>query len=119
MQDLEDSFGKSLAVLIKWRGLTNESLAEKALLEPMMIQRMRNDYNQAWNLGKVVALCVGLQLPPYMSLPLITKAGLSFKGGNEEHLIYQHILTTRYNSTIYECNELLAEAGYPPLSGIE
>jgi hypothetical protein len=117
--DLPGSFGKSLVMIMKWRGITNEVLAEKALIEPIMIQRMRNDYDQAWNIKKLVAVCIGLRLPPYMSLPLINKAGLSFKNGNEEHIVCQHILATRYNSTVHECNELLTEAGYQPLSGKE
>ena len=67
-----------------------------------------------------VALCIGLRLPPDMSFPLMQKAGVSFKHGikNGEGIIaLRHILTTRYTSTIHECNDLLAEAGYPPLSG--
>ena len=116
--ELPNSFGKSLVMLMEWRDISVELLAEKALLDPKMIQRMRNDNNQAWNIKRVAALCIGLRLPPYMSLSLIEKAGLRFKAG-EEQFICQHILTTRYNSTIHECNDLLSEAGYPPLSGVE
>ena len=118
MAELPGSFGKSLVMIMKWRKVTNEKLGELALLEPSMIQRMRNDYDHAWNIRKLVALCIGLKLPPYMSFPLIDKAGLAFKHG-EEQIVLRHILTTRYNSTIHECNDLLAEAGYPPLSSSE
>ena len=118
MGELTDSFGKSLVKIMEWREMSVELLGEKALLDPRMIQRMRNDGSQTWNIKKMVALCIGLRLPPYMSLPLITKAGLSFKRG-EEQIVLHHILTTRYTSTIHECNELLAEAGYDPLSGNE
>jgi hypothetical protein len=118
LADLPGSFGKSLTMIMEWRDMSVELLGEKALLDPRMIQRMRNDHKQNWNIKRMVALCIGLRLPPIMSLPLITKAGLSFKN-TEEHIVCQHILTTRFNSTIYECNDLLAEAGYPPLSGDE
>ena len=118
MADLPGSFGKSLVMLMKWRKITVEKLAEKALVDVKMLQRMRNDNPIVWDVKKVAAVCIGLRLPPYMSLPLIVKAGVNFKPG-EEQIIYQHILTTRYNSTIHECNELLAEAGYPPFSGDE
>jgi len=118
MAQLPGSFGKSLVMIMKWRKITNEKLAELSLLEPSMIQRMRNDYDQAWSIRKMVALCIGLRLPPYMSFPLMEKAGLTFKHG-EEQIVLRHILTTRYNSTIHECNDLLAEAGYSPLSGDE
>ena len=118
MAELPGSFGKSLVMIMKWRKVTVEKLGELALLEPRMIQRMRTDTNQVWKLGNIVALCIGLKLPPYMSYSLVEKAGLGFKHG-EQQIALRHILTTRYNSTIHECNDLLAEAGYPPLSGIE
>ena len=40
---------------------------------------------------KLAALCIGLRLPPDMSLSLISKAGLNFKHG-EEHIVIKHIL---------------------------
>jgi len=106
MAELPGSFGKSLVMIMKWRKMSVEKLGEKSLLDPKMIQRMRTDTDQVWSIKKMVALCIGLRLPPYMSFPLIEKAGLSFKHG-EEQIALRHILTTRYNSTIYECNDLL------------
>ena len=116
--ELPGSFGKSLIVVMKWRNMTVEKLGEKALLDPKMIQRMRNDDSQAWNLNKVAALCIGLQIPPALSYTLIEKAGIKIRPG-EEHFIFYQLLTTRYQSTIHECNELLEIMGYPPLSNLE
>ena len=116
--ELPGSFGKSLAMLMKWRKITVEKLGEKSLLDPKMIQRMRTDDTIQWGLSKVAALCIGLQLPPALSYILIDKAGIKIRPG-EEQFIFTQILTTRYKSTIHECNELLALVGYPPKSGIE
>jgi hypothetical protein len=118
MAELPGAFGKSLVMIMKWRKVTVEKLGELALLEPRMIQRMRTDSNQTWNIKKIVALCIGLKLPPYMSSSLIEKAGLAFKHGDEQSVL-RYILTTQYKSSIHECNDLLAEAGYPPLSSNE
>ena len=115
---LPGSFGEALKEVMKWRKITVEKLGETALLEPKMIQRMRNDPNQTWNIKNVVALCIGLRLPPSLSNVMIEKAGLKFRSG-EEQFICQHILTTRYKSTIHECNELMAVAGFTSLSGNE
>jgi hypothetical protein len=117
-EDLPGSFGKSLVLLMKWRGINIEKLGEKALLDTRMIQRMRNDDTRNWDIKKLVAVCVGLNLPPALSLALIDKAGLKFRPG-EEQFICAQILSTRYNSTIHECNELLELAGFSPLSGSE
>lgn len=122
MAELPGSFGKSLAMIMTWREVTVEKLGELALLDPRMIQRMRTDENQTWNIRKLVALCIGLKLPPDMSFPLIEKAGVRFKHGiknSEENITLRLILTAYYRSTIHECNDLLAEAGYPPLSADE
>jgi DNA-binding Xre family transcriptional regulator len=122
MADLPGSFGKSLVMIMKAKKITVEKLAELSQIDPKMIQRMRTDENQVWSIRKLVALCIGLKLPPDMSIPLIEKAGAGFKHGvknGEEQITLRHILMTRYNSTIYECNDLLAEAGFPPLSSEE
>jgi hypothetical protein len=119
MKQLTDDFGESLKLLMKWRGMTNESLAEKALVSSKTIQRYRNiKDDQACKLDIVVAVCLGLQLPPYISYPLIEKAGHKLKVG-EKGVTYAHLLATHYRCTIYEFNEYLESAGYPPLSGDE
>jgi len=115
MADLPGSFGKSLTMIMERLNVTVEKLAELALLDPKMIQRMRNDQDRAWNIKKLTALCIGLCLPPDMSLSLISKAGLNFKH-SEEHIVMKYILMTRFNSTIHECNEVMEVAGFPPLS---
>jgi hypothetical protein len=115
---LPGSFGQSLTMLMEWRGMTVEQLGENARLNNRMIQRMRTDDTKDWDIKKLVALCVGLKLPPPLSMTLLDKAGLKFKSSEEQFICVQ-ILTTRYNSTIQECNELMEIAGFPPLSGKE
>jgi hypothetical protein len=116
--ELPGSFGKSLAMLMKWRGMTIEQLGENARLDNRMIQRMRNNDTMDWDIKQVVALCVGLKLPPPLSMNLLEKAGLKFRS-SEEQFVCAQILSTRYNSSIQECNELMEIAGFQPLSGNE
>jgi len=115
---LPNSFGSSLIMLMRWRRITVEKLAEKSLLSPKTIQRMRNNHNQQWDIEFIVAVCVGLQLPPYISMPLIEKAGLRIRA-NSKDILYAYLLATHYQSPIFEFNEYLEAVGYPPLSGIE
>jgi DNA-binding Xre family transcriptional regulator len=118
LEKLPGSFGQSLILLMKWRKMSNELLAEKALLSSKTIQRMRNDAEHTWDIETLVAVCIGLQLPPYISTPLIEKAGLAIKVG-EKGITYAHLLSTYYRRTIHEVNEYLHLAGYPPISGTE
>ena len=118
MEKLPATFQQSLIMLMKWRGMTTEQLAEKSLLSSKTIQRMRTDPNQKNDLNTVIAVCFGLQLHPHISEALIEKAGYKLKAGLQG-TTYAHLLATRYRSTIYEVNEYLEVAGYPPLSGSE
>ena len=84
-----------------------------------MIQRLRtqDDYNV--NLKTVVAICIGMHLPPLVSRHLIESAGLSFKYANKEHMLYDFFITSYYCHTIDECNEMLHAQGFKSLSGDE
>ena len=83
MESLPATFHQSLIELMKWRGITNEQLAEKSLLNPKTIQRMRTDPDQRSDLETIIAICIGLQLPPYISNSLIGKAGLKLRVGKK------------------------------------
>jgi len=100
-------------MLMKWKECTVQILADRSLVSEKSIQRMRNDKQDA-KLGTIVALCIGLQLPPAISEDLIKKAGYSFKV-SEEHIAYQYLLASCYKSSIYECNELLEAEGLKPI----
>jgi hypothetical protein len=115
---LPGSFGKSLVLLMRWRKMTVEGLAEKSLLSPKTVQRMRNEPDHKWEMELVIAICVGLRLPPYISAPLLEKAGHRIKA-DEKNITYAHLLATHYESPIFEFNEYLEAVGYPPLSGKE
>lgn len=118
MERLPGSFSKSFIMLMEWRKVTVEQLAEKSLLSPKTIQRMRSIPDRKWNIEVVIAVCVGLQLPPYISFTLIEKAGLKIRSEAKD-FIYAHLLTTCYQSSISVFNEYLEAVGLPPLSGKE
>lgn len=115
--ELPGSFRHSLKKLMEWRGTTVEKLAERALLSPRTIQRMRNEDEREWKLDHVAAVCVGLGLPSSLSVPLIEKAGHTLRG--EKGVVLSHLLATRCGCPIQEFNECLEAAGRPPLSGEE
>jgi len=94
---------------------TVEFLEEKSLVNNKTIQRMRNDDRKQHKLPTVVAVCIGLQLNPVLSADLIKKAGHTFRI-DEEHIIYQMLLNSYYQNSIYECNEILRANNCKPLS---
>jgi DNA-binding XRE family transcriptional regulator len=95
--------------------LTVEALEEKSLINTKTIQRIRNDERYQPKLATAVALCIGMQLSPILSRDMISKAGISFRI-SEEHIIYQMLLNSYYQNSIYECNEILRTNNFKPLS---
>lgn len=63
----------------------------------------------------VVALCVAMHLPPWLSFALIAKAGFSL-AATKEQLAHLMILNCMYMRSIDEVNEYLRERGNASLS---
>ena len=115
---LPAAFNESLIMLMKWRKMTNEQLAEKSLLSAKTIQRLRADPDHKSDEDTIVAISIGLQLHAHISNSLMEKAGHKLKVG-ERGVTYSHLLGSRYKGTIHEVNEYLEAVGYSPLSGKE
>jgi DNA-binding XRE family transcriptional regulator len=113
---LPTTFGDALVSHMKRLNITEEELAQKSLVSPKTIQRMRNEFDYNPKLGTVIAICIGLQLPPPLSMDMVAKSGHSFRPGDQKHIIYQMLLMTKYQSSIYECNEILLACDYKTLA---
>lgn len=109
-------FADTLAYHMDRLKCTEESLTEKSLILPKTIQRMRNDIRYKAKLETIVAVCIGLQLHPSLSMDLVRKSGHSFIPCCEEHIIYQMLLYEKYKCSIYECNEILKANDFKVLS---
>lgn len=119
MKNLSSHSPTALKQLMKWRKITVETLAEKSLLSTKTIQRMRNEDDYQTSLGTVVALCVGMQLPPMISRKFIEICGFTIRYTSEEQAMYDFIITGYYTYPIHECNELLENAGFKNLTSDE
>jgi hypothetical protein len=116
LQTLPNSFGDALSELMRWRGCTNEELSERSLLSGKTIQRFRTEPDYNPSLPAVVAVCIGLNLPPYMSCPLIHRAGLAFKP-TRTHTAYQMLLAEHWRGNVSECNRTLDSLRIPRIGG--
>jgi len=112
-------FGYSLKALMKWSEVTVEQLAEKSLISTKTLQRMRNASDYQTTIGTVIALCVGMQLPPPISRKFLDTAGFTIRYSSEEQMIYEFIIDGYYMHSIHECNELLTSNGFKELTGVE
>ena len=91
-----------------------EELAALAQVSAKTVQRYRNNSNMAYNPDVVVALCIALHLPPWLSRLMLDKAGFSVRSyGPRGH--YGEILDCCFMDTIPEVQDYLRSAGYPEL----
>lgn len=87
---LPGSFSGTLIAHMKRVGITRDRLAEEAMMSGTMIKRMRTSERDL-TLDQVIAVCIGLHIPPEYSFDLIEKAGFRLRN-TPEHLIYKSIL---------------------------
>ena len=112
--ELPPTFPGTLLHHMKRLDITVDVLAEKSLVSTKTIQRMRSNAKNDAKLPTVVAVCIGLQLNPILSADMVRKSGNVFII-DEEHIIYQILLNSHYQNSIYECNEILRANNCKPL----
>ena len=109
------SFAETLVTMMKEKKLSNRELADKSLVGEKTIQRLRNDEEYPTTIQTVLALCVGLQLPLPEAEMLIEKTDFKLNAQKNEGYVYQCILASCTENSIYEINEMLKANGIAPL----
>lgn len=120
LQELPAQFGAALVYLMEWVEISEETLAEKALISSKLVQRLRNNPAYPKNVDCVVAVCIGMNLPPELSNALISRSGFTLRlAQSEAHLMYNFFLNHLYMSSIHECNDMLVAKNLPVMTGTE
>lgn len=117
MSSMPVSFPDALVYLMENRDegkVTVEQLAALAQVSSKTVQRYRNDENHSYDPDVVVAICIALHLPPWLSRLMLDKAGFSVKSYGP-HGYYGEILDCCFMDTIPEVQDYLRSAGYPEL----
>ena len=110
-------FPEALVYLMENRDegrVTVEELASLAQVSAKTIQRYRSGSRQSYTPDIVVAICIALHLPPWLSRLMLDKAGFSVKSYGP-HGYYGEILDCCFMDTIPEVQDYLRSAGYPEL----
>ena len=117
MQSMPNDFPDALVYLMENRDggkITLEELAAQAHVSSRTVSRYRSGMRSGYDPDVVVALCIALHLPPWLSRLMLDKAGFSVKSyGPRGH--YGEILDCCFMDTIPEVQEYLRAAGYPEL----
>lgn len=117
LNDMPNSFPKALCYVMKLSGFTKEALAYESKVSESTIGRYRNGKVKSFSEKNVVALCVAMHLPPWLSFELIAKAGFSLAATREQQA-YLMVLSCMYMRSVDEVNDYLKERGSDLLSQV-
>lgn len=119
MGELPSRFGPTLAYHMDKRDISCSKLAELSLINEDVIRRYYNGTTKSKpGIRTVLALCVGLQLPPPLCYDMARKAQYDFSAGEIDDIAFHTIICSMTQNSIYECNEMLISMGCRPLSKI-
>ena len=113
MEEMPMSFHGALAYIMKGR-MTVEELEKRIPLSRRQILRLRTEDRKNYELDQVIALCIGLNLPPWLSDILLEKAGLTVKRYGA-YGYYGTILDCFYMDTMKDVQQFLSDNGFEPL----
>ena len=117
LNDMPNSFPKALCYVMRLSGFTKEALAYESKVSESTIGRYRTGKVKHYSEKNVVALCVAMHLPPWLSFALIAKAGFSLAATREQQA-YLMVLSCMYMRSVDEVNDYLRERGSDLLSQV-
>ena len=114
--DLPYNFRKKLRYLRESIGMTREQLEEKSYISSQTIKEIENNKKRGYSLETIIALCIGMKLPPEFSFDLLRIAGFNIENnGNEINCLYCFILRNLYDCGIDYVNDILRINNFTPL----
>lgn len=117
LNDMPNSFPSAFCYVMRLSGFTKEALAYESKVSESTIGRYRTGKVKHYSEKNVVALCVAMHLPPWLSFALIAKAGFSLAATREQQA-YLMVLSCMYMRSVDEVNDYLRERGSDLLSQV-
>ena len=113
VDEMPSSFHGALAYIMKGR-CTVDELVRRIPISRSTLLRLRTEERKQYSLDQVIAICIGLHLPPWLSEILLDRARLSVQRFGP-YAYYGMILDCFYLDTIYDVQQFIADNGYEPL----
>ena len=111
------SFNERVVRLMEEKRIGRRQLAEATGLSEETIRNMRNDAERNFPVESIVAVCIGLSLPPEVSFPLVESSPAKFTK-SVEMSAYKYVLMHCYEQEVSQVNRFLVEAGFKPLTNL-
>ena len=110
LDNLPRTFPKALCSVMELAGMTIEELEWTSKVSRRTISRYRTGETKNYSEDKIVAMCVAMRLPPWLSRELIKAAGVGLSETPHQRTCMM-ILNCMYTSSIDEVQVLLSSYG--------
>ena len=114
MDKMPETFPDALVYIMKDR-IKVEDLSQKSYLSVSTIARLRSKERLNYNLDQIIAICVAMHLPPWLSEALLNRAHLDIKRYGT-YGYYREILDCYFMDDIDTVQAFLVENGLKPLA---
>ena len=119
MLSLPGNFFEMLEVLRKDKGISQERLEEKSMVSAKKLSRERTRLKEKLKmnltLDETIALCIGLEAPPWLSKAILAHANTVLNPVDPLHQIYDYVLSCMFMDSIDTVQSFLKESGFPEL----
>lgn len=112
LYDMSDDYKEAVMDIMKRKGVTQESLALEMGVDRKMIYKCLNAINPSK--PHLVAICVALKLPFFISEKVLMNAGITFRRTDADHL-YRSFLLRAEQLTVERCDDILKLHHMPTL----
>ena len=118
MKKLPGSFGGSLKMIMKEKGINNAQLALAVNVSEKTIQRLRHESDDYASTKQViVGICYVLNLPGNVAVDLVNKSQHGLNKSRVDSIYFTLLTVGGSKHDLYEANEMLASVDCPPLGG--
>jgi len=114
LDNLPRSFPKALCYVMELSGMTIEELEWASKVSNRTISRYRTGEAKSYSADKIVAMCVAMRLPPWLSRELIKTAGVGLSETPRQRTCMM-ILDCMYTASVDEVQAVLSSFGDAPL----
>jgi len=110
LDNLPRAFPKTLCYVMDLVDVTIEWLAEASQVSDRTISRYRTGKAKSYSADKIVAMCVAMRLPPWLSRELIKAAGVGLSETPRQRTCMM-ILDCMYTASVDEVQAVLSSFG--------
>lgn len=116
-EELPYDFRDKLRYLRESMGMTREKLEEMSYISSQTIKEIETNKRRGYSLETIIALCIGMKLPPEFSFDLLKMSGFYIESyDNEKKCLYCYILRNLYDCEIDYVNHVLQINNFDSLS---